>query len=326
MKSRHHILDVPLVDVLFQEDVDIAETSRIDVDVQDIRTLIHESGELESVDIRGRSIIVDEDEEEVEWESDEEEEEEEFQSESDSETGFYPSRDISFSGEGSLVETSTPSAVASIPLKMSPSPIAASIFPGTSTPPTVASIPPATLTPFQQLPYSSPVAISTASASSAAGMSSRHSPSSSARPLALTPSSCPSSVLSSRVLLTLASLSYLPLTGENGQGLCIVRSVCPTASAEGTVGRYMIQRVLDEELKANTEHLYIEIGSPILTYKQLMFRAFNGSNKEHVYGYSSQSTAITVKHRGGSSSSSSSVPSESSVVTHESSNQRERRL
>ncbi|KAI5668242.1 hypothetical protein M9H77_18095 [Catharanthus roseus] len=48
-------------------------------------------GELGSVDICGRSSIVDEDEnnedeEEVEWESDEEEEEEEFESESDSET------------------------------------------------------------------------------------------------------------------------------------------------------------------------------------------------------------------------------------------------
>ncbi|KAI5670886.1 hypothetical protein M9H77_11250 [Catharanthus roseus] len=50
-----------------------------------IRTLVHESDELESVDIRGRSSIGDEDEEEVEWESDEKEEEE-FQSMSDSET------------------------------------------------------------------------------------------------------------------------------------------------------------------------------------------------------------------------------------------------
>ncbi|KAI5657825.1 hypothetical protein M9H77_26618 [Catharanthus roseus] len=53
--------EVPLVNVPFQEDVDIDETSRIDVDVQDIGTLIHESGKLESVKIRGRNSIGNED-------------------------------------------------------------------------------------------------------------------------------------------------------------------------------------------------------------------------------------------------------------------------
>ncbi|KAI5659143.1 hypothetical protein M9H77_27936 [Catharanthus roseus] len=83
--------NVPLVDVPFQEDFDIDETSRIDVDVQDIGILIHELDKLELVDIRRKSSIVDkdennEDEKEVEWESNKKEEEEEFESESDSET------------------------------------------------------------------------------------------------------------------------------------------------------------------------------------------------------------------------------------------------
>ncbi|KAI5681989.1 hypothetical protein M9H77_03217 [Catharanthus roseus] len=52
--------------------------SRPHVDVQDIGTLVHESGKLESVEIRGRNSIGDEDdnnkdEEEVEWESNDEE-------------------------------------------------------------------------------------------------------------------------------------------------------------------------------------------------------------------------------------------------------------
>ncbi|KAI5658520.1 hypothetical protein M9H77_27313 [Catharanthus roseus] len=51
-------LYVPLVDVPFQEYVDIAETSRIDIDVQGIGTLVHESSELESVDIHGGGITL----------------------------------------------------------------------------------------------------------------------------------------------------------------------------------------------------------------------------------------------------------------------------
>ncbi|KAI5668413.1 hypothetical protein M9H77_18266 [Catharanthus roseus] len=55
-----------------------------DVDVQDIRTPVHKSGELELVEICSRNGIRDEDEnnedeEEVEWESNGEEEEEGFQ-------------------------------------------------------------------------------------------------------------------------------------------------------------------------------------------------------------------------------------------------------
>ncbi|KAI5648167.1 hypothetical protein M9H77_34172 [Catharanthus roseus] len=80
IKSRPHILEVLLIDVPFQEDVDI-----------DIGTLVHETGDLESIEIRGRNSIGDEDdsneyEEEVEWESNDEEEEEEFHSEANSET------------------------------------------------------------------------------------------------------------------------------------------------------------------------------------------------------------------------------------------------
>ncbi|KAI5663601.1 hypothetical protein M9H77_22924 [Catharanthus roseus] len=38
------------------------------------------------------------------------------------------------------------------------------------------------------------------------------------------------------------------LAVENGRGLCTVRPICPTASAEGTVGRYTIQQVLGKVL------------------------------------------------------------------------------
>ncbi|KAI5681995.1 hypothetical protein M9H77_03223 [Catharanthus roseus] len=77
---------------------DINETSRIDVEVQDIRTLIHESGELESVEIRGRNSIGDEDDnnedkEEVEWESNDEDYNVYI-----SDIGFYSSGDVCFSG------------------------------------------------------------------------------------------------------------------------------------------------------------------------------------------------------------------------------------
>ncbi|KAI5671668.1 hypothetical protein M9H77_12032 [Catharanthus roseus] len=41
MKSRPRILDVPLVHIPYQEDVDIVETSRIDIDVQEIGPLVH---------------------------------------------------------------------------------------------------------------------------------------------------------------------------------------------------------------------------------------------------------------------------------------------
>ncbi|KAI5652600.1 hypothetical protein M9H77_29787 [Catharanthus roseus] len=46
IKSRPRMLNVLLVDVPFQELVDIAETSRIDVDIQDIGTLISRVGRI----------------------------------------------------------------------------------------------------------------------------------------------------------------------------------------------------------------------------------------------------------------------------------------
>ncbi|KAI5649104.1 hypothetical protein M9H77_35109 [Catharanthus roseus] len=135
-------------------------------------------GELESVDIHGRSSIVDEDEnnedeEEVEWDTDEEEEEEEFQSDSDfgnveclsviclSNFNFiskyltstpptaasFPPGTFSSPVAASPIERSTPLAMTSIPPRSFPSPVAASpietgVYPsGTSTPPTAASTP-----------------------------------------------------------------------------------------------------------------------------------------------------------------------------------------
>ncbi|KAI5669008.1 hypothetical protein M9H77_18861 [Catharanthus roseus] len=71
------------------------------------------------------------------------------------------------------------------------------------------------------------------------------------------------------------------------------------------------------ELKANAERLHVETGSHILTDKQLMFEAADGSNKGHIYGFGLQSTTITAKRRGGSSSSMSLIPLISSVAGHE---------
>ncbi|KAI5650386.1 hypothetical protein M9H77_36391 [Catharanthus roseus] len=162
--NKLRILEVPLIDVPFIEDIDIDKTSRIDVDVQDIETLIHESGELESVEIRRRNSIGDEndnneDEEEVKWESNNKEEEEEAH-----------------------LETSTPASASILPGTFA----LASASSGTSTSSTMISTPPATLTLFPQLSYLSLPPISTSSSSSssssAAGTSSRPASSSSARP------------------------------------------------------------------------------------------------------------------------------------------------
>ncbi|KAI5671360.1 hypothetical protein M9H77_11724 [Catharanthus roseus] len=182
MKSRPRSLDVPLVDVPFQEDVGIVETSRIDVDVQDIGTLIHESGELESIEIHGRSSIMDEDEnneneEEVEWESAKEEE------------MVYGSK------KRAHPEMSTPPAVASIPPGTSPASMASLVEMSTLL--AVASTLPATLTSFLQLPYLSSTSTSTPSlASSTAGMSSRPAASS-----ALSPAPSSQDVVDSRILI-----------------------------------------------------------------------------------------------------------------------------
>ncbi|KAI5677246.1 hypothetical protein M9H77_08196 [Catharanthus roseus] len=67
-------------------------------------------------------------------------------------------------------------------------------------------------------------------------------------------------VVARGVASTLAGLG-----GEDGRGLRTVGIVCPTASAERTMGRYTIQPILGEELKANAGCLHIETGSPILT-------------------------------------------------------------
>ncbi|KAI5677076.1 hypothetical protein M9H77_08026 [Catharanthus roseus] len=113
-----------------------------------------------------------------------------------------------------------------------------------------------------------------------------------------------------------ASLRYKDLTyevrvdrGENGRGLYTVRLVCPTASVEGTMSRYTIQRVSGEakhqEPKANAKNLHIDTHLLIPIDEQLMFEAVGGSNKGHVYGFGShlqqslQSTveAATTRHR-----------------------------
>ncbi|KAI5671848.1 hypothetical protein M9H77_12212 [Catharanthus roseus] len=128
-----------------------------------IRTLVHESGELESVDIRGKSSIVDEDEKN--------EDEEEMVRASKKRVhpvtstlpamASIPSWISSSPAAASLVEmstpptvaspveTSAPPAAASIPPMTSSSPTTASTPPGTSTPSTAASTPSATLTPFR---------------------------------------------------------------------------------------------------------------------------------------------------------------------------------
>ncbi|KAI5683159.1 hypothetical protein M9H77_04387 [Catharanthus roseus] len=120
-------------------DVDIAETSRTDVDIPDIGTLIHESSKLELVDIRWKNSIVDEDENNKD---------EEEMVRGSKKKRAHP-------------ETSSPPALAFVP-------------PGTSTSPVATSTSPVTLTPFLQLPYSSLPPISTPSfLSSAMGTSSR---------------------------------------------------------------------------------------------------------------------------------------------------------
>ncbi|KAI5648575.1 hypothetical protein M9H77_34580 [Catharanthus roseus] len=78
------------------------------------------------------------------------------------------------------------------------------------------------------------------------------------------------------------------LVGENGRDIYTIRVVCSTALAKGTMAKY-------QELKANATRLHIETGSPMPTYKQLMFKDTSGSNKGHVYNFGSQSSAITIE-------------------------------
>ncbi|KAI5677673.1 hypothetical protein M9H77_08623 [Catharanthus roseus] len=178
---------VPLVDVLFQGDIDIDATSRVDVDVQDVGTIVHKSGELESIEIHERNSIEDEDynnkdEEQVKWESNNEEEEEEFQSESDSETynvtlflndlfiSFYRYMVYGSKKKSTHLETST-SASTSIPPETFDS-ASASIPPGTFASLATMFTPPAILTPFPQVSYSSLMPIFTPSSSFVVGTSS----------------------------------------------------------------------------------------------------------------------------------------------------------
>ncbi|KAI5653897.1 hypothetical protein M9H77_31084 [Catharanthus roseus] len=71
--------------------------------------------------------------------------------------------------------------------------------------------------------------------------------------------------------------------------------------------------------------VHMQTGSSMPTDEQLMFEATCGSNKGHVCGFGSQSTAITIE-RGGGSSSLPSVPSVSSSATHNTCIDREKRL
>ncbi|KAI5672506.1 hypothetical protein M9H77_12870 [Catharanthus roseus] len=83
--------------------------------------------------------------------------------------------------------------------------------------------------------------------------------------------SVPYGMLGETSLITLQGLDIRG--GENGQGICIIRVVHPTASPKG---------IKYQELKANTECLHIETGSPLQTEVQFMFEAVGGSNKGHV--------------------------------------------
>ncbi|KAI5659140.1 hypothetical protein M9H77_27933 [Catharanthus roseus] len=92
------------------------------------------------------------------------------------------------------------------------------------------------------------------------------------------------------------------------------------------VGRYTIGPILGEELKANTERLHIETGSPISINKQLMLDAAGGNNRDNVYGFGSQFAAVTAERQRGSGSSMSSIPSVSSAAGHEACIKKERRF
>ncbi|KAI5650313.1 hypothetical protein M9H77_36318 [Catharanthus roseus] len=78
-----------------------------------------------------------------------------------------------------------------------------------------------------------------------------------------------------------------PTSTPMGLGLHTIGITCPTASVKGTVDRYTIRPVLGEakyqELKANSECLYIVTGSPILTddhYRRVLGR----QQQIHVFG------------------------------------------
>ncbi|KAI5656952.1 hypothetical protein M9H77_25745 [Catharanthus roseus] len=238
----------------------------------------------------------------------------------------------------SPVETSTPLTVAYILLGTSPSPAAASTLLGTSTPSVAPSTPPATLTPFPQLPYSSLVPIFTPSASSAVRILSKHFSSSSVSPPTPVPSSAPLSDPSSHGVVGSHILILPTADNFNRQSdyakLIIEIMKAPFVEIYPSFGKDL-DRIKNmwytefgakyQELKANTERLHIDIGSPILTDEQLMFEAAGGSNKGYVYGFDSQSAAITVERWGGSSIL-LPIPSTSSAAAHESFIKRERKF
>ncbi|KAI5681307.1 hypothetical protein M9H77_02534 [Catharanthus roseus] len=155
--------------------------------------------------VNKKSSIVDEDEnneheEEIEWESDEEEEVEEFQSESNSETWYVGVR--RGLTQQRLLHLRGCLLLQQLLLRLRP-----------------------TLTPFLQLPYSSPVPTSTpSSVSSTVGMLLRPTPSSSARLSALAPSSSthpPPSISSSQGVVD-SRILILPTIGNfNKQSDCV---------------------------------------------------------------------------------------------------------
>ncbi|KAI5652660.1 hypothetical protein M9H77_29847 [Catharanthus roseus] len=181
-----------------REDFDINETSRRDVDVQDIGTLVHESGELESMKMtkikmkkRSNGSPMMKRKKKRKRKS--------FNRKEDGSPKdvYWSDYEVYTSGIGSIplrtsdspTTTSTPLASASIPPRTSASPAttstpltSTSIPLGTSASPATMSTPLATLTPFLQLLHSSPASISNPFSSSATEMSSRPAPSSSARP------------------------------------------------------------------------------------------------------------------------------------------------
>ncbi|KAI5656883.1 hypothetical protein M9H77_25676 [Catharanthus roseus] len=74
MKSRPRLIDFSYRDDAFQENVDIHKDSAIDVMIEDIRPLLHESCLAEDLDIAIDTYFeeVQNDETEIEWDSDEE--------------------------------------------------------------------------------------------------------------------------------------------------------------------------------------------------------------------------------------------------------------
>ncbi|KAI5662412.1 hypothetical protein M9H77_21735 [Catharanthus roseus] len=229
------VKDVPLVDILFQGDIGITETSRIDVDVQDIGTLVHELGKLESVDIHGRSSIMDEDENN----------EDEEKMVRGSKTRAYP-------------KTSTPPTAASIPSRTTPSPAVAPQV-ETSTPPTEASIPWGM--------SSSPPATSTPPKMSGSGFYISGDLESILVTAILEYNThlysygfiyCGDVIEAFSFIISMSTSTYpfirpficpfIPgRTGENRGGLCTVGPVCPSALAKGIMGQYTIQQVLGEQ-------------------------------------------------------------------------------